>query len=336
MKYAIVGTGYWGSNHVRVATELLEEGRLDEVVLCDADESRGRKLAANYGLEYVPHHRALSDEGVDAATVATPSTTHHGIGRDLLETGVDVLVEKPLAVTAADAWDLVECAERNDRTLAVGHIFRCHPALVDLKRRIDRGELGTVKYLDATRFAFRAPRKSAGVLHSLAVHDVDVSNWLLDETPGSAYCRLDRFVRDDVDETAAITLGYEDATSVIRESWQVPVYGKRRDITVVGSEKVAHIDYLEDDVLELYDSRVVERDGEFRTVEEGVTTHDLEGREPLRVEVERFLEAARSGCEPAAPGAVGAETVELLEQLAASDADDRVVDLYASSAKISR
>lgn len=335
MDYAIVGTGYWGSNHVRVATELQDEGRIDTVLLCDADETRGRELAANYDLEYVRDHRSLADVGVDAATVATPSPTHHDIGCDLMRDGIDLLIEKPLAVTTDDAWNLVECAERYDRTLAVGHIFRCHPALVDLKRRIDRGELGRIKYLNASRFSFRAPRSSAGVLHSLAVHDVDVSNWLLGEPPETAYCQLDRFVREDVDETASITLEYDDATSVITESWQVPVWGKRRDLTVVGSEKAAYVDYLADNVLELYDSRVVERNGEHRAVDEGGTTYELADREPLRVEVERFLESVRTGRAPAASGAVGAHTVELLEQLALSDAENRIVDCYASSEQIS-
>lgn len=83
MKYAIVGTGYWGSNHVHVAAELLDAAYVGSVVVCDTDESRCRKLAANYGFEYVPRNRALTDRDVDAATVATPSPTHHGIARDI-------------------------------------------------------------------------------------------------------------------------------------------------------------------------------------------------------------------------------------------------------------
>lgn len=276
-------------------SELLDAGHVDSVVLCDTDESRGRTLADNYGLEYATHHQALIDRSVDAATVATPSSTHYGIGRDLLSGDVDVLIEKPLALTAENAWDIVDCAERHHRTLAVGHIFRSHPALIELKRRIDRGELGDLKYLHTTRFAFRVPRSSAGVLHSLAVHDVDISNWLIDETPETAYCRLDSFVRDDVNEMASITLDYDGATSVINESWQVPVYGKRRDITVVGTEKVAHIDYLADNVLELYDSRVEKQEGGLHANDEGVTTVEVEDREPLKVEVKQFLEAVRSG-----------------------------------------
>lgn len=83
MKYAIAGIGYWGSNHVRVAAELHGAGHVDPVIVCDIGESGGRKLATNYALEHAPHHRALTDRDVNAATVTTPSPTHHGIARDV-------------------------------------------------------------------------------------------------------------------------------------------------------------------------------------------------------------------------------------------------------------
>ena len=327
MDYAVVGTGYWGSNHARIGAELLDEGVIDSLVLCDADEERVADLADSYDVPYVTDHTALASLDVDAVTVASPSQTHHDIGIALLDAGLDLLVEKPLALNADDAWALVDRADDAGRTLAVGHIFRTHPALEELKRRIDRGELGRLKYLNTTRFSFRVPRSTTGVLYSLAVHDVDVSNWLLDDTPERCYCQLDRFIRPDIDETASITLQYDGATSVINESWQVPVYGKRRDVVVVGSEAVAYLDYLEDTVLEIYDARVAERNGELRGFEEGHRRHEVETAEPLRVEVERFLAACRSGSEPAAPGHIGARTIDILERLEASDRRNEVVPL---------
>lgn len=171
------------------------------------------------------------------------------------------------------------------------------------------------------------PRSSAGVLHLLAVHDVDISNWLLNETPETAYCRLDLSVRDDVDETASITLGYDWATSVSNECWQVPVYGKRRDITVVCTEKVAHVDYLADNVLELYDSRGKKRGDGLHVHDEDVTTVEVEDREPLQVEVEQFLEGDQSGNPPAATGT--ARNHRTARTVAVADAADRVVDPQA-------
>mgnify|MGYP000445226605 CR=1 FL=1 len=313
MRYAVVGTGYWGSNHARVAAQLAEEGVIDEVVLCDVDESRVTELAESYGVRAETDYGRLPDLGVDAATISTPSTTHHEIATRLLEGGVDVLVEKPLALDSSTAWDIVSTANEADRTLAVGHIFRHHPALCDLKRRIDRGELGRVKYLASNRFSFRVPRTTTGVLYSLAVHDVDISTFLLGEEPERVYCSMDSVVRDGIDETATLVLEYDDATSVINESWQVPVFGKRRDLVVVGSAKAAYLDYLEDTELELYESRVVERDGALGVRDEGTQVHEVDQIEPLRAEVEEFVTACRGETTVSAPGSVGAYTVELLE-----------------------
>jgi len=327
MKYGVIGTGYWGSNHTRVAAERAEGGDLDSVVLCDIDEQRVQDLASSYGVEYTTDYQQLDSLGVDAVTIATPSPTHHEIATTLLRDGIDCLVEKPLALDSDDAWDMVETANAEERVLGVGHIFRYHPALSDLKNRIKRGELGEIKYLNTSRFSFRVPRATAGALYSLAVHDVDISNYLLEQKPESLYCNLDSFIREDVDETATVVLDYGGATSVINESWQVPVHGKRRDLTVVGSEKAAYIDYLEDTVVEVYDSRVTRSDGDLRGKSEGKQVYETENRKPLKVEVSEFVEACRSGSELRTPGKVGAETVELLELSEKSAAEKRLIPL---------
>lgn len=325
MKYAVIGTGYWGSNHVRVGAELVEEGVLESLVLCDVDESRAADLASDYRVEYTTDYTELAELGVDAATVATPSTTHRQIAVDLLDAGLDLLVEKPLALTSDDAWAIVDAAEENDATLGVGHIFRYHPALNELKDRIDRGELGRIKYLNTNRFSFRVPRATTGVLYSLAVHDVDVYAYLLDETPNAIYCNLDSVIRENIDETATLILEYDHATGVINESWQVPVFGKRRDLAVVGSQRSAYMDYLDDTELELFDAYVTETDGDYRAHSEGKHHYETEQREPLRVEVTEFLEASNAGRQPRASGEVGARTVEILEHAKRSNERGEVV-----------
>lgn len=319
MNYAVIGTGYWGSNHVRVGAEIREEGLVDDLVICDADGDRACEIADAYNVEYTTDYAALPNMGVDAAVVATPSTTHAEIATNLLADGVDLLVEKPLAITSEDAWRIVETAKEHNRTLGVGHIFRYHPALCELKARIDRGELGGIKFLHTTRFSFRAPRSTSGVLYQLGVHDLDIYSFLLDADPRSIYCQLDRFVRDDIDETASLILTYDGSTGVINESWQVPVFGKRRELIVVGSERTAHIDYLKDNVLELYDAMVTPAADGLRASAEGSHSYETDRVEPLRAEVEDFLAACADGGNPRATGEIGARTVELLELARESD-----------------
>lgn len=330
MRYGVVGTGYWGKNHVRVAKELLDQGDLDEVVLCDTDENRVASLAETYDL---PYETDIGQLDVDAATVATPSTTHRRVALSLLEREIDLLVEKPLALTSGDAWDIVEAAEDNDCTLGVGHIFRYHPALVALKRRIDRGELGRIKYLQTRRFSFRVPRSTTGVLYSLAVHDVDIYDYLLGRRPDSVHGQLDSFVREEIVETATITLEYGNTSGVINSSWQVPVFDKKRDLVVVGSNRSAYVDYLQNTKLELFDAEVFsDPDDGLKSRNDGAISHSADDREPLKVEVESFVEASRAGEQPPADGTVGARAVETLEHAEESARKKNVVRLDRQSA----
>lgn len=331
MRYAVIGTGYWGSNHARVAAELLAEGSVDEILLCDRDEDRVAELAELYGVPYETDVAELHGQ-VDAATVATPSPTHPDIAMDLLANGVDVLVEKPLALSSAEAWEIVDEAEARGRTLGTGHIFRYHPALRALKRRIDRGSLGQIKFLDTARYAFRAPRATMDVLDALAVHDVDIYGYLLDQRPRQVYCTLENSVREGIADTATVTLSFEDATGVIRESWHVPG-DKQRDLTVVGTERTAKIDYLDDTRLELYDGMMSEDEDEVQARSEGAQVYNAEAEEPLRVEVETFLDAARNGDTPPASGRTGARAVELLEAARKSAKTGQAVSIPKVSKK---
>jgi predicted dehydrogenase len=327
MKYGVIGTGYWGSNHVRVAAEIQAEGLIDEVILCDSDEGRVSELAANYDFPYTTGVQELIRMDVDAVTIATPSDTHYSISKSLLEAGVNVLVEKPLTTDSKDAREIVSLAKKKGRTIAVGHIFRYHPALIELKHRIDRGEFGHIKYVNLTRFSFRVPRATVGTLYSLAIHDVDIASYLLGKLPVTAYCNLDDVIIDGIDETATIVLEYGDATGVIEESWQVPIFNKRRDLVIVGTEKSAYIDFMKSNEIEVYESRIKSVDGEMRAREEGMKVIKVAASEPLRMEVEDFLNACKSDQIPKASGEIGLSAVELLESLEKSAESNQVVEI---------
>jgi predicted dehydrogenase len=329
--YAVVGVGGWGTNHARIGAELREAGVVDRLVCCDTDPDRARRVADEFDADAVTDPDDLLSLDVDAATIVTPTASHAAVARPLLDSGVDLLIEKPLAPDAETAWDLVARAEQADCTLAVGHVFRFHPALVELRRRVTAGELGELKYLSTQRFAFQPPRETTGALFSLAVHDVDAYAYLLDREPDSIFCRQDAVVRPPVDETASLTLGYGRTTGRIDVSWQVPVFGKTRQLTVVGTEGAAFVDYTQTNRLELYDSRIVDdaHSAELRAVGGGDDTPEVihpPDAEPLRAEVEEFLAVGRGESDDLRnPGAVGARAVELLEFAARSSDQGRVV-----------
>ncbi|WP_435346423.1 Gfo/Idh/MocA family protein [Haloarchaeobius sp. HRN-SO-5] len=340
MKLAVVGAGYWGSNHARIASELVESGVVDDALLCELDEERAREVAADNGLQYVTDHRQLADYGVDAAVVATPSPTHESIVVDLLEDDIDAMVEKPLALSVEAANNIVQTAAASDRTLGVGHVFRHHPALDALRERMQAGELGEVTHLRTVRHACQ-PARQVGALHSLAVHEVDIYRYLLDQNPDTVYCRLDAAVATDTHDTATLVLGFDDVTGVVSESWTIPVAGKRRDLVVVGSEGVAAVDYLEDTVVEFYDvpperSDDGTRQGHMEELCDPRTVLDVDGAEPLKSEVTDFVTAVRDGRQPLTTGVDGAWAVKLLADAERSAERNAVVDVRADAMVQSR
>ncbi len=331
MNYGVVGTGYWGSNHARIAAELVEAGVVDDAVVCDADPDRAANVGEDVGLAYATDHRDLADRGVDAAVVATPSPTHERVVTDLLEAGVDTMVEKPLALSVDAANRIVGTADDNEAVLGVGHVFRHHPALDRARDLIRDGDLGTVSHLRTRRHASQPPRP-VGALHSLAVHEVDAYRYLLDRNPDTVYCRLDAAVATATHDTATLVMGFDDVTGVVSESWAIPVDGKVRDLVIVGDEGVAAVDYLRDTVVELYDVPPGEstpgvRQGHQAGADQPREVIDVDGDEPLAAEVRDFLAAVQEGRPPKTTGVDGAWAVKLLADAERSAERNAVVDV---------
>ena len=140
-RVAHVGVGGWGRNVARVMGELAEL-----VWICDVDDGRRTEYAKRY-----PEARAtgafedvLSDDGVEAVTIATPVPTHHALAKQALEAGKHVFVEKPPAMRGAEMEELVALARERDLVLMPGHLLLYHPGLRRVKELVDGGELGEV------------------------------------------------------------------------------------------------------------------------------------------------------------------------------------------------
>lgn len=177
---AVIGTGYWGKNHVRTYSELVSEGVIDSVKICDLDEKRARELGEAFNIEYLTDYKELiADPNIDAVSIVTSSHTHYALAKEFMEAGKDVLVEKPMTMNSKEAEQLVKIAKDTNRILMVGHIFRHHPAVKELKHRIDQGEFGKIRLISSNRLSFGAPRKDMGVIYALGVHEVDMFCYLI-------------------------------------------------------------------------------------------------------------------------------------------------------------
>ena len=165
-RLAVVGAGQFGRNHCRVIHES-EGAQLAAVV--DVDAARAAEVAALYGAEAFSNAGMLAGK-VDAAIVSCPTSAHESVGCALIEAGIDVLVEKPIAVDDLSAAHLVEAAERYGRILQVGHLERFNPAVTALERRVT-----LPLFFEIHRMNQFSPRSlDVDVVLDLMIHDVDV------------------------------------------------------------------------------------------------------------------------------------------------------------------
>ncbi|MFX1392828.1 MAG: Gfo/Idh/MocA family protein [Promethearchaeota archaeon] len=316
----IIGTGYWGKNHVRNYKTLLMENKIDYLKLCDTNELRVKQIAKDYGLEFtLKINEIKNDNKITAVVIVTPSSTHYELSKTFLESGKDLFVEKPITLKSEDAKDLVEIAKKNNRILMVGHLFRYHPAVRDIKRRIDIGEFGKINMIITYRFALGVPREDMGVVHALAVHELDLSCYLLNQdSPRSVLAEFARFHQEKVEEMANISLDFANgAKSYMMESWNIPVYGKKRELIIIGSEKSAIINYLTPNEYKIYDTKIKKQYiGDKPILERednAISKIIINYKEPLREEILHFISCIKNRERPETDGMVGYKTVRMCE-----------------------
>ncbi len=312
MKVALIGTGYWGRNHAKVWRELRDEKLIDDIVLCDINEDVVKPLAKDFGFDYTTDPRSVMNrEDIDAVDIASSTPTHYTLAKNAMQHGKHVLVEKPMAENSEECRELISIAEKEDRILMVGHIFRYHPALRELKDMIVRGELGEIVSMHTRRLSLRYPRKDMGVLLALAIHDVDIYAYLLDENPKEIFTITTSNYIPGIEEEALVVMRFSKATGYIKESWNYPLGKKIREIIVVGTESAVRIDYLKPDELVIYDSAIL-KDGGIKN--EGEFIKRVPYIEPLKAELLDFVESVKNHRKPVADMYVGLRAVEIIEK----------------------
>jgi predicted dehydrogenase len=163
---AVIGVGYLGRFHAQKYAQLAESKLIGVV---DANAEAAAKVGAELGVPFFQDHRAILGQ-VDAVSLAVPTPLHHAIGRELLDRGVHVLIEKPIATTVAEARELVELAKTRGCVLQVGHLERFNPAIIAAA-----GRLKTPRFVESHRLApFKQRGTDVSVVLDLMIHDIDL------------------------------------------------------------------------------------------------------------------------------------------------------------------
>jgi predicted dehydrogenase len=312
-----IGVGYWGKNLLRNFTELHD---CEVTWICDIAEDVRDRVRTSHPNTHVTADAAdlFADPDLDAVVIATPATTHAAIARDALAAGKHVFVEKPMALTVQDAQSLVDAAEKANRILMVGHLLEYHPAFTCVKDMIDRGDLGDIYYLYSTRVNLGRVREDENAMWSLAPHDISIALMMVPDEPVSVVANGHAYLQPGIEDVAFVSLRFAGGKIAhMHVSWLDP--HKVRQITVVGSKKMAVIDDQEpSEKVRIYD-KGVNWTGQYRTYGEALTLRtgdifipQIEMTEPLRVECQTYLDAIATGKQPRSDGRDGLRVVKVL------------------------
>ena len=320
VRVALIGFGHWGPNYARILAGTLGGARL---VAC-AEPSAGRLAAFERqypsARAYADYARLLRDGDVDAAIVATPTSTHRAIVQQCLEAGLHVLVEKPLASTVVDAEALAKLAGTSGHTLMVGHTFLFNPAVRAIKAYIDKGLLGEIRYLYFQRTGLGPIRQDVNALWDLAPHDLSMLRYWLGTDPVDLVARGQSYLKAGTEDVVFVTLSYpSQVLASVHVSWLDPV--KTRRVTVVGDKKMVVFDDTHaTEKLRIYDrgADYQPREGGFAEFIAAVRDGDiaiprLEPLEPLREQLAHFIDCIVTGKPPLTSAEDGVAIVRVLE-----------------------
>ena len=326
LRAGVIGLGAMGANHVRVYGEMQD---VDLVAVADVDETRVAAATAGRGVAgYADYGRMLDEQPLDLVSVAVPTLAHLEVASAAIERGIATLVEKPLAATIEEGRALRDLAARAGVPLTVGHVERFNPAVIELKRRLRAGEAGRVFQVHARRVGpFPERVRDVGVALDLAPHDIDVMRFLLESDITRVHAETEQRINTEHEDMLLGMLRFANGVvGVLDVNWLTPT--KIRELSVLGERGMFVVDYLARSLTFFENDHHQHEEPagwaarHTKGVSEGpVREIAIEKREPLRVELEAFADAVRSG---------GPAPVSPDDALAAMEAAEALVRAGAS------
>ena len=308
---AVIGAGNMGKNHVRTYSEMVG---VKLVAIADISDS-AKALAEKHGCElYANYIEMLEKEKIDAVSVCVQTSMHHGVAKEVISRGVSILVEKPITRNVRDAEEIVSMAKSKGVRLAVGHIERFNPAVRKLKEIIDDGKLGEITSMISRRVGPFPPQiKDANIVIDLAVHDIDVFNFLLGRKPEKVICEAGKAIITNREDYADIFMKYGSTNCFIEVNWITPV--KIRQLNITGTKGYAELNYITQE-LTLYESNYDKQYSDFgdfvlKFGEPKSAAVEVQKGEPLRKELESFISCVRNKTEPEVSGSEGLAVLKI-------------------------
>ncbi len=307
IKVGLIGVGDWGKNLLRNFASLKD---CQVAFVCDPDEKNLKKATRLFPyLDFCQdYNKTLTQDQIQAVVIATPPATHFEIAQNAILAGKDIFVEKPLVLNSDEGEKLCELTEKKNQILMVGHIMLYHPATLKLKKYIEQGELGEVRYIYSTRVNLGKVRQEENALWSFAPHDISVILYLLGQTPLSVSCTGSCYLQSDIEDVVFLTMHFENKVMAnVHVSWLDP--HKDRKLTIVGSKKMAVFDDTKaSEKVWIFDKGVdsnmdYNTYGEYLSLRTGdIVIPKIDSVEPLQSECQHFLDCVKDRKKPRSDG----------------------------------
>ena len=315
MRIGVVGIGYWGKKVAREYRGLMNEGKINDLILYDSN-----KVLAQRFREEECKDCKLADtlEDVYSANgvhICTPNSTHYDLTMKFLRNGVNVLVEKPMTIKYTDAKRLAYYAYNRNLVLAVGHIFRFNRAVREVKRMYDDGYLGNPYFARLIWTNLMESPQERDVVYDLAPHPFDILNYLFSIWPNRISAIGRAFRREKLEEVAYINLEFNGKfIAHVEVSWMFPK--KIRNVSIMfDNGKFVSLDAVIQRV-KIFDAKK----GEWEEL-------NIEANNTIRDEIYHFINAVENRETPINDGFNAAENMKVLEACVRSIREDKVIEI---------
>jgi len=312
IRVGVIGTGYMGKNHLRVYSKM--EG-VKLVACSDIDEQLVNRFSTLHGIRgYLNYHDLLEKEEIDAVSVTVPTLLHKKVIEDVFSYNKHVLVEKPITGSIAEANSLIDTAKQKKLIFMVGHIERFNPAILKMKELIKSKYLGEIVSSSARRIGPYIHRsRDTGVLIDLAIHDIDVMRFLIEKNVKEVYAKIGPKNSKHEDYASILLEFEEDILGSIEVNRLTPT--KIRTLSLTFTDGFATVDYITQDITAY--SKMLDTDykdyldlvSKFGNPK--IEKPKVEKQEPLRIELQHFIECIRSNKKPLVDGVEGLKNLEI-------------------------
>ena len=306
MRIAVIGAGNWGINIVKNLSEL---NVLSHVV--EKNSGLTNQIEKDFPeVQCLENYDALLEAEINAVAIATPAQYHYDIASKFLEAGKDVFIEKPMTLCSKEAKSLVSIAEDNDSILMVGHMLMYQPAINFIKSYLDEGHIGKIYHTHQERLKLGRVRTAENVVWSLGVHDIAILLYLLDAVPNqvnfSGHCGVQQNIEDD----AYVHMSFEHGIMAhLHSSWIWP--NESKCMTIIGSKGMLVYDEHKQSVT-LHKKGIGKG---LENLDQGEEVIFEGSSQPLRLEMEHFIDCIKLRKRPISDGNNGLEVIRVLEAL---------------------